>query len=211
MTPPTPAERAAWQAACEAATPGPWRNYTTYGVCSTGDFAKFIAGTAFSEDAFFIAIARTALPRLLAALTASENATDSWRDTCTLVRGANRNLSAENTRLRAELEEARHDAEYAQSRAETLQRERDAAQAEATKWRMEYQMMERTAAVIETRETALRMALIVSDGALQAARAQVAAMRPYVELLYDDERPAIQPPLPDPGAPEQLGLLEDVD
>lgn len=74
---PTPEELAAWRALCEKATAGPW---TSEGLClsdsSRGTFIsdeQFYPWVAWTEaDAAFCAAARTALPRLIDALEASE-------------------------------------------------------------------------------------------------------------------------------------------
>ena len=85
MTPPTPAELAAWKAATDAATTGPWvpmndpaRSWDrTMLVVTANPKAGLILvethhdAAALLDDAKFIALARSALPRLLAAYKAA--------------------------------------------------------------------------------------------------------------------------------------------
>ena len=81
VTPPTADELAAWQAACDAATPGPWsESFPGHSVLVNQSGGRHIATLHWNEpsllhklaesDAIFIALARTALPRLLARVAA---------------------------------------------------------------------------------------------------------------------------------------------
>ena len=75
-TPPTAAELATWQAATDAATPGPWQSdpsadwgtvlYADIRVADFGDISASSARVMSKRDAAFVAVARSAMPRLLA-------------------------------------------------------------------------------------------------------------------------------------------------
>jgi hypothetical protein len=69
-TDPLAAKLAKWSAIEQAATPGPWEATGIMGEDIWADAKGFVAKTVSPADAGFIAEARTAMPRLRAALAA---------------------------------------------------------------------------------------------------------------------------------------------
>ena len=84
----TPAERARLAALAEAVTPGPWEavhEHAGHHVALVGDLSIIGSDAAESSadniDAAFIAVARSAVPALLAALDDAEADRDTWHAT----------------------------------------------------------------------------------------------------------------------------------
>ena len=141
LTPPTDAERAEWGRLCEEATPGPW---TTGGphLIDIAAHDAYIGGTSMADargraDARFVATARTALPRLLAALSAVEGERDEarlhrdqWRRYC---EGARETVAMLTAALPTDEDLA--DDEDATVQAIRVEQERDTARAEVAELR----------------------------------------------------------------------------